>query len=1303
MKFLRILLLWVLLFAPAALFAQPGSSEILLNSGAYLPKENFKGLTKKDVLFNQSLFAGKNYVVIQFYNLPTEATKNKLQNLQIALVDYLPRNAYTAILPENFSLSGLQSLNVRSIFVLNNNQKSSEAIRTKKIPAYAVKQPGFTDVSVILYPNISGQQIIAATAGMQTKLLEDMPMFRTVTLRIKTEKINDLLGLPFVQWVEPIEAPAQLENLLGRSLHRANVLNDGVRNLKGNNINIGIWDGGEISPHLDFLPANRLILKETSTPSSHSTHCAGTIVGKGLINPKARGMAPNAKLYSYDFNGNIATEMFNAIPSLGLSISSHSYGSGTPTCGLAAFGVSYSSTSRNTDLNLNAYPNHVHVHSAGNSQSDCTGGWSTITSSGKSAKNNIVVANITSTETISGSSSFGPVHDGRVKPEISSFGTGVLSTYLPLNAYGTISGTSMATPGVAGTLALLVERYRQLNGNAEPSSALIKNITCNAAQDLGNVGPDYKFGYGRINALAAVKILEDNRYILNSIATAATNNTNITIPAGTAKLRVMITWNDPAGTANAALALVNDLDLKVIDPSTTEHLPWVLNANNPGNSASRDRDTVSNMEQVTIDNPAAGNYTISVNGKAIAVGATQDYTLTWIIDPPAIEVTYPNGKESFSPGTSETITWDNPGINGNQTVAYSVDGGTNWTTISTVGPGVSRLSWTPPTANTSTALIRVTSGSISDVSDAGFNILGTVTGLSSTPGNCTTGTLNFTWNAVTNATQYDIYKLDTATAEWIIMGADVVGTAYTATGLVDNSFMWFTIVAKSNVSNAISERALAINRQVTSAGGLGNLGTISGATSVCAAVNNVVYTVPAITGTPTYTWTVPAGATIVSGQGTTSITVNYTGATAGNVTVMASSGGCQSSISSLAISSSNAGLAAPVSGGNQSVTACLSGTIPTLTATATPATGFSIIWYDAATAGNIVANPTWQAAGSKTYYAAAKSMATGCESVNRTAVTLTITEASPASITAGGSLSFCQGGSVTLTANSGSSYLWSTGATTQSITVSTAGNYSVAVTQATCTSTSPAQVVTVNSLPVATISAAGPTSFCDGNSVQLTASAGSSYLWSNGATTQSITVTTANNYTVKVTNAAGCNVTSSATTVTVLPQPTVSLSAAPYTKLYPGLTTTLTANVSPAGNYTYVWKKDGAVISATSNSLSVTGANLGSYSVTVSNAANCSNSSQALNISDSVSSRLFVYPNPSTGRFNVSYYSSAAGQFGINIYDSKGAKVYEKTYNVSPGYQPMPVVINRNSKGIYRLVLTDKNGKKIAVENILLQ
>ncbi|MEZ5069060.1 MAG: hypothetical protein R2847_11510 [Bacteroidia bacterium] len=114
-----------------------------------------------------------------------------------------------------------------------------------------------------------------------------------------------------------------------------------------------------------------------------------------------------------------------------------------------------------------------------------------------------------------------------------------------------------------------------------------------------------------------------------------------------------------------------------------------------------------------------------------------------------------------------------------------------------------------------------------------------------------------------------------------------------------------------------------------------------------------------------------------------------------------------------------------------------------------------------------------------------------------------------ATITANGPTSFCPGGSVTLTASTGSSYLWSNGKTTKSITVTTAGSYSVTVSNGSCSATSAPTVVTVTNNPTATITANGPTSFCPGGSVTLTASTGSSYLWSNGKTTKSITVTTA--------------------------------------------------------------------------------------------------------------------------------------------------------------------------------------------------
>ena len=1312
-------LLFFFIFFTGSLFAQEKNDyNILLQSGKFIPEENVNTLTKSSAVFQQSLFNNKHYLTIQFRSLPNDAAKAKMTASGIQLIDYIPNLAFTASIPANVSLDKLGSFNIRSIFQFNSVQKTNAAILNGEVPAYAIKQPGYADINVLTYEKMNRADVTAAFNHIGAVIIVEKNIFRTFTIRIANQNINRIAELAFVQWVEFIDPPNQPDNLPGRTLHRANVLNDGIRNLKGDNVNVGIWDEGAISPHLDFSPTGRVTQVEAAAYSDHSTHCSGTICGRGLINPIARGMAPNAHLYSYDYNGDVQMEMAAAIPANNLMVSSHSYNDGLGVqCGLAGANSAYSLTSRNTDLNLNNNPSHLHVHSAGNNQTSCTSGWTTITGAGKSAKNNLVVAAISSLEAMTTFSSFGPVADGRIKPEISTMGLNVFSTFTPLNTYSTISGTSMATPGAAGTVTLLVQAYKQLNSGNLPPSSLIKNIVCNNAKDLGNPGPDYKFGFGCINALQAVRALEQNRYIVNTMSTSDVQTTSINVPAGAARLRVMLTWNDPAAAVNANPALVNNLDLSVINGVTTT-LPWKLDANNPAANATRGVDNISNIEQVTIDNPAAGSYTLSVVGTSIPVGP-QQYSLTWSIEQPYIEVIYPNGNESFNPGTSEIITWDNAGITTNQTVEYSLNNGSSWTTISsTVAPTAGRLSWTIPAANTSTALVRVSSGALSDISDANFRILGTTTGFAASAGTgCGSGQVSFVWNAVANATQYDIYSLDNATGYFALLAADVTGTSYTATGLTPAASMWFTIVAKNNTSNAVSERAIAINATVSSGGGgLGALGGITGQVAVCGTVSNVAYSTAAVAGATTYTWTAPPGAVIASGQGTNSITVNYTtGGSNGNISVFAGNGVCQTNTSTLAITVSSASIAAPASGGDQTQIVCNGSPITTLTATASVPAGYTLIWYNTITGGAVVANPVLSAVGAVTYFAAARDMITGCEGSNRTAVTLTISAAPQPLVTAAGSTTFCQGDSVVLSTaiTTGSSYAWLkdglpiTGAVTQTYTANAAGSYTVKVTTGTCITQSLPVVVVVNSLPVAIITASGATDLCEGGNVVLTASAGSSWLWSNGAVSQSITTNTTGNYLVTVTG-NGCSSASTATVVTVSPNPVVTISASPYVKLYPGLITTLTANTTPPGIYTYTWFKDNLVVpgASTATLSNINLDNLGSYTVTVTNALGlpCSNTSAALVISDSATAKMFIYPSPNTGQFKVSYYSPGSDvQNTLRIYDSKGALVYMHGYTLSNPYQTMDVDMRRNSKGVYRVALFDRNGKRVAAGAVLLQ
>src|SRR5688572_8317679 len=803
---------------PVMAFAQTSDYSLMLNSGRILPPENAKTINHDSETLRNSLFNGKYYVGLQFKTLPSEAQKVELATAGIVLHDYLPNLAYLASVPQHVNFTNLSNFGVRSIFRLNLVQKTVPAILKGDLLEYAVKVKGFADVTLTTYEPLKLAAISEQLAQNQIEVLEELEVFRSFTLRVPVENLASLVELPFVQWVEPIDPPNVAENSKGRTLHRVNTLQDGTRNLKGDGIKIGIWDGDEVSKHLDFSPtSSRVLIKEaTGVQSDHGTHCAGTIAGRGLINPKAKGMAPNSILYSYNYGGTVSSEVSTAMLNYGLNISSHSYGQTTVTCGLTGANVVYSSTSRSTDINLNNYPYHLHVHSAGNSQTGCTDGWTTITGSGKSAKNNIVVANISTTEAISGSSSFGPVHDGRVKPEISALGTSVYSTYTPLNAYGTLSGTSMATPGVAGSLALVVQRYKELKASALPISSLIKAVACNTAQDLGNAGPDYKFGYGRINTLAAVRTIEANRYVTSSISNGAIQYVDVTVPAGATKLKAMVAWNDPAGAANASVALVNNLNFE-IDFGGVITYPWKLDKNAPANLATRGIDNVSNLEQVTIDNPVAGTYRLRIRATSVPVGP-QQYSVTWEVEQPGLEIIYPNGGESLAPATYEYITWNNPGVTGTQTLQYSVDGGTTWTTISsTIAATATRYNWyVPSTLNTANALIRVSSGTLSDQSDAPFQTLRVPTGLKATADTITTGAVKLTWNTTTNATHYDILSLSTTTGAWSTYASSIVGTSYTTPVLTTGSSRWFSIIAKNNKLGNVSDRGVAINHIVGS-------------------------------------------------------------------------------------------------------------------------------------------------------------------------------------------------------------------------------------------------------------------------------------------------------------------------------------------------------------------------------------------------------------------------------------------------------------------------------------------------------
>lgn len=210
-------------------------------------------------------------------------------------------------------------------------------------------------------------------------------------------------------------------------------------------------------------------------------------------------------------------------------------------------------------------------------------------------------------------------------------------------------------------------------------------------------------------------------------------------------------------------------------------------------------------------------------------------------------------------------------------------------------------------------------------------------------------------------------------------------------------------------------------------------------------------------------------------------------------------------------------------------------------------------------------------------------------------VTITIGGSINVSITPGGPTTFCEGGSVELNATPGYNYVWSTQATTASITANSSGTYSVVATDASGCQGSATIDVTVNPLPVVTITPNGNTTFCEGGAVQLTVNGGVSFKWSTGSQNKTIFVTTTGTYSVVATDLKGCSG-SASIDVTVNPRP-VCVVTQVIQEFCPGDSAILCA----CPGYTYKWNTN-------ASTECITAKTTGTYSFVITDVNGCTGS-----------------------------------------------------------------------------------------------
>ena len=405
---------------------------------------------------------------------------------------------------------------------------------------------------------------------------------------------------------------------------------------------------------------------------AHATSMTTLIAGAGNSFTQGRGVAWKANFTSSD-NADTLPQSDSYYQTYQLGAQNHSYGIGIETF--------YGKQARAFDLSANNNETLLHLMSSGNKGTDASksgtyqniGRYATLTGNFKMAKNILTIGNIDAKRMVNATSSAGPAHDGRVKPELVAYG-------------GAFGGTSNATAITTGVVTLLQQAYKQKNSNQLPSATLLKAVLINSAEKAEDKVLSFKAGYGSVNAYRAHQTLMQNQYFNGTVTQGNTSNFSLTVPANAANLKITVVWNDPAANSNASQALVNDLDLTVTHvASNTTWQPWVLNtAPNVAalsQPATRGADHLNNVELVTVDAPSAGTYTIQVKGHTISTTNQSFYVAyQWDIKD-QFSWNFPRGSDNM-PYHGEQVNffrWEasfNAGETGK--LEYSIDNGQNW-------------------------------------------------------------------------------------------------------------------------------------------------------------------------------------------------------------------------------------------------------------------------------------------------------------------------------------------------------------------------------------------------------------------------------------------------------------------------------------------------------------------------------------------------------------------------------------------------------------------------------------------------
>jgi PKD repeat protein len=753
----------------------------------------------------------RSWAWLQFERALEAGELEVLRASGIELLGYVQDHCYYVAIPRNIPENPLRELPVHSLSALLPAHilhpslvdllRGSGAEDGRKLDLQVMPHTG-------LDPRILWREL--ARAGFRPA--EEPGQEDLLRLVIPATRLGALAASGLLRHIAFMPPPGEPEDRNGRAMHRANLIDRGIGGqglaFDGSGVNVLVRDDGRIGPHIDFL--GRLNQDYCLGPESQGTHgdmVSGILTGAGNLNPDVAGMATGAMLYTENYNGEFNDFTQNLIQNENIRVTNSSYSDGC--------NAGYTGRAARTDRQIWEDPLLMHVFSAGNAgTSNCDYGagpfWGNITGGHKAGKNSIATANLFSDFNLVPSSSRGPLHDGRLKPDLAAHGQGQLSTF-PNHTIDAGGGTSAAAPGVAGVMAQLSQAFRHLHG-AEPASALLKASLLNSATDMGQPGPDFLYGWGHLNAWQAWRLLEGGQYQKLFLQPGEAQTVDIDIPDGLHELRVMLYWADPPALPQASVALVQDFELRVSAPGApSPSLPLVLDHSpDPfllAQPATPGEDHLNNVEQVRFAQPEAGTYQVQVQGLQLPFGSAEAW-LVWSLVERRPFFAFPAGGESLHPGQSLRVYWEAPADEGPWSLEFSADSGQTWLPLQDDIPAFRRFADIEvPQEITANGYFRLTRGPESSTQDSPFRIFPRPANLR--VARACPDSIAFTWDPVPDAEAYLVYQPGVAYMEVSLQTDTALAVIPTWNPLSEN---WLAVQARGEGDRS-SPRTIARNHR----------------------------------------------------------------------------------------------------------------------------------------------------------------------------------------------------------------------------------------------------------------------------------------------------------------------------------------------------------------------------------------------------------------------------------------------------------------------------------------------------------